>query len=61
MGRVVIPILSLVTVGGDGGPIWDFAHDDLGIAVNTIRTDALASAGFILVIQASESLLRRNK
>jgi hypothetical protein len=30
-------------------------------AVNTIRTNALGSAGFILVVLASERLLRRNK
>ena len=61
MGRVVIPILSLVTAAATAVLFGIFAHDDLGIAVNTIRTDALASAGFVLVVLASESLLRRNK
>jgi formate/nitrite transporter FocA (FNT family) len=61
MSRVVIPILSLVTAAATAFLFWIIAHDDWGIAVNTIRTDALASAGFILVVLAGASLLTRNK
>jgi hypothetical protein len=60
MSRVVIPILSLVTAAATAFLFWIVAHD-WGIAVNTIRTDALASAGFILVVLAGASLLTRNK
>jgi hypothetical protein len=40
------------------------AHDDLGIASDTIRADALSSAGFLFMVLAVGnflSLLRRNR
>jgi len=35
------------------------AHDWLGIAADTIRTDALIAASFVFVAVASGALLRR--
>jgi len=39
----------------------DFAYNGLGIPINTIRTDALASAGFLCVIVAFGTFLKRNR
>jgi hypothetical protein len=61
MSRVVIPIISLVTAAATAFLFGTIAHDLLGIAVGMIRTDAPASAGFIVVVLAGESFLRRNK
>jgi hypothetical protein len=61
MGRVIIAILSLTAALALAVLFGTIAHDDLGIAVATIRTDALTSAGFIFLVLAGEGLLRRNK
>jgi hypothetical protein len=39
----------------------DFAYNGLGIAIDTIRTDALASAGFLCVIVACGTFLKRSR
>ena len=52
MGRVVIPILSLMMAAAVAAIFATIAHDGLGIASGTIRRDALSSAGFILGILA---------
>lgn len=39
----------------------DFVYNGLGIAIDTIRTDALASAGFVCVIVAFGTFLKTNK
>jgi hypothetical protein len=61
MGRVVIPILSLAAAIAAAVLFGIVAQDDFGIAADTIRTAALASAGFIFVVLAGGSLLRRNR
>jgi hypothetical protein len=37
------------------------AHDDFGIPLDTIRTDALSAAGLIFAAIACGSLLKRKK
>jgi hypothetical protein len=61
MGRVVIPILSLMMAAAVAAIFATIAHDGLGIASGTIRRDALSSAGFILGILAFGYLLRLNR
>jgi hypothetical protein len=61
MGRVIIPILSLTAAVALAVLFGTIAHDDLGIASATIRTDALFSAGFLLMLLAFGNLLRRNR
>lgn len=50
MDRIVIPLFALTTAAAIAVPFAIFAHDELGIAVTTIRTDALAGAGGILFV-----------
>jgi hypothetical protein len=45
MGRVVIPILSVVVAAAVAILSGMIAHDSFGIATDTIRSDALRSAG----------------
>jgi hypothetical protein len=61
MDRLVIPALALVIAVVVAILFGNFAHDDLGIAIDTIRTDALTSAGFLCVIVACGTLLKRNR
>jgi hypothetical protein len=61
MGRVIFAILSLIAAAVTAILFGTVAHDELGIAVDTIRTDALTSAGFLFLILAGGSLLRRSK
>lgn len=61
MGRVVILIVSLLTAAAVAVLFGTIAHDDLGIASDTIRTDALSSAGFLFMVLALGNLLRRNR
>jgi hypothetical protein len=64
MGRVIIPILSLMTAATVAVLFGTIAHNDLGIASATIRSDALSSAGFLFIVLAVGnvlSLLRRNR
>lgn len=49
MDRIVIPLFALTTAAAIAVPFAIFAHE-LGIAVTTVRTDALAAAGGILFI-----------
>ena len=55
MRRLVIPILAPASAATIFGVA---AHDGLGIPIDTIRTDALTSAGFIFILVACGSLLR---
>ena len=61
MGRLVIPTLALIAAAGTAILFGIVAHDDLGIAIGTIRADALTSAGFIFVILACGNLWRRDR
>jgi uncharacterized membrane protein len=59
--RAVIFVFALLAAAITAIVFGFIAHDDLGIAAETIRTDALVSAGFIYLALATERLLRRNK
>ena len=59
--RVVIPILWLVMAVPMAAISAAVAHDGFGIASDTIRTDALSSAGFLFMVLAFGNLLRRNR
>jgi hypothetical protein len=61
MGRLVIPALALVMAVFVAILFGDFAYNGLGIAIDTIRTDALASAGFLCVIVACGTFLKRSR
>jgi len=47
MGRVIIPILSVVVAAAIAILPGIIAHDSFGIATDGIRTDALRSAGCV--------------
>ncbi len=59
--RVIIPILLLLTAPVVAFLFATVAHNDLGIASGTIRTDALSSAGFLFIVLAFGNLLKRNR
>jgi hypothetical protein len=59
--RTVIFLFALVAAVATAFLFGFIAHDDLGIATETIRRDALVSAGFIYLALATERLLRRSK
>jgi hypothetical protein len=64
MRPAIILILSLAAAVAVAVLFGTVAHDDLGIASETIRTDALSSAGFLFMVLAFGnflSLLRRNR
>jgi hypothetical protein len=61
MGRLVIPTLAVAAAAVTAILFGTVAHDDLGIAVDTIRTDALSGAGFMIIVVACTNLLRRNR
>jgi hypothetical protein len=61
MGRAAILILALLAAAAVAFLFGTIAHDDLGIASDTIRTDALSSAGFLFMVLAFGNLLRRNR
>jgi hypothetical protein len=61
MGRLVIPALALVAAAGTAILFGTVAHDDLGIAIDTIRSDALTSAGFMIIVVACTNLLKRKR
>jgi hypothetical protein len=45
--------------GGSGNLVGVVAHNELGIPSDTIRNDALTSAGFISIVLVWGSILRR--
>jgi hypothetical protein len=55
---VILPVLAATTVAFLFGTI---AHNDLGIASDTIRTDALSGAGFLFMVLAFGNLIKRNR
>ena len=65
MGRVITSIFSLLISAATVAVLFGtIAHDNLGIASDTIRADALSSAGFLFIVLAVGnvlSLLRRNR
>lgn len=61
LGRIIIPILSLTAAVAFAVLFGTNAHDDLGIASATIRTDALSSAGFLFIVLAFGNFLKRNR
>ena len=61
MARIVIPTLGLVTAVLAAVLLGSIAHNELGITSDTIRTDALTSAGFICVAVACGTLLKRDR
>jgi hypothetical protein len=61
MGRVVILILSLATAAAIAVLSGIIAHDDFGIAADTIRVDALRSAGCVFIVLTFGTLLKRNR
>ena len=65
MGRVITTISSLLISAATVAVLFGtIAHDNLGIASNTIRADALSSAGFLFIVLAVGnvlSLLRRHR
>ena len=61
MGRVVIPILSVVVAAAVAILSGMIAHDSFGIATDTIRSDALRSAGCVFAALAFGALIRLNR
>ena len=59
--RVVISIVALLAAALTAIVFGVVAHNDLGIGTDTIRTDALMSAGFVSFLVAGASLLSRKK
>jgi hypothetical protein len=59
MGRLITFILALAAAAAVAMLFGVLAHDDLGIPVDAIRTDALTSAGVIFVLVACGTLLGR--
>ena len=63
MSRIVVSIFALgaaiLTAVLSAILFGSIAHDWLGIATDTIRTDALIAASFLCIAVASGALLRR--
>jgi hypothetical protein len=57
--RVVISILALAAAAAAAILLGVVAHNELGIPSDTIRNDALTSAGFISIVLVWGSILRR--
>jgi hypothetical protein len=64
-GRVITSILSLLISASTVAVLFGtIAHDNLGMASDTIRADALSGAGFLFIVLAVGNvlrLLRRNR
>jgi hypothetical protein len=56
---VVISILALAAAAAAAILLGVVAHNELGIPSDTIRNDALTSAGFISIVLVWGSILRR--
>jgi hypothetical protein len=52
MGRVVLPIMAMVTAAMAATLTASIARDDFGIRLDAIRTDALRGAGLIFAAVA---------
>lgn len=61
MGKLIILILALGSAAIAAMVFGTVAHDDLGMSIETIRNQALVSAGFMSVAVACQSLLSRKK
>ena len=61
MGRVAFLVIAVVTAALAAILTGSIAHDDFGIPLDAIRTDALRGAGLIFAAVACGSLLRRKK
>jgi hypothetical protein len=61
MNRLVLVVLALATASMVAMFIGSFAHDDLGIALDTIRFGALDGAAGIFAAVAWGSMLARLK
>ena len=61
MERVGILVFVLISAVITAALFDIFAHDELGIAIDTIRTDALASAGCIGLVMGFGAILKRNR
>ena len=59
MVRVVISILALAAAVATAILLGVVAHNELGIPSDTVRNDALTSAGFISIVLVWGSILRR--
>ena len=60
MGRLAVAIVALAAAAMTAMLAGSFAHDDLGIAIDTIRSDALVGAAVIFAGVACRVLLTRN-
>jgi hypothetical protein len=60
-GRVAFLIIALATAAMAAMMTGSVAHDEFGIPLDTIRTDALSAAGVVFAAIACVSLLRRQK
>ena len=61
MGKAAFLIIALATAAMAAMMTGSVAHDDFGIPLDTIRTDALSAAGLIFAAVACGSLLTRKK
>lgn len=61
MKRLIDLGLGLTAAAATALLLGMIAHDDIGMSVNAIRTDALSAAGLIFAAVAGGSLLRPRK
>lgn len=61
MGRVAFLIIALAAAGMAAMMTGSVAHDEFGIPLDTIRSDALSAAGLIFAATACASLLTGKK
>ena len=61
MGKAAFLIIALASAAMAAMMTGSVAHDDFGIPLDTIRTDALSAAGLIFAAVACGSLLTRKK
>jgi hypothetical protein len=61
MGRATFLIIALASAAMAAMMTGSFAHYELGVPLDTIRTDALSAAGLIFAAVACGSLLMRKK
>jgi hypothetical protein len=59
MGRVAFLVMALATAGMAAMMTGSIAHDEFGIPLDAIRSDALSAAGLIFAATACASLLTR--
>jgi hypothetical protein len=61
MGRGAFLVIALGVAAMLAMMTGSIAHDEFGIPLETIRTDALSAAGFIFAAIAGASLVTRKK